>query len=69
MADEAFQPGDTVRLRSGGALMTVESVNDEDDGKVTVSCVWMEKVGNRQEVIRNWFYPVTLEKDDDTPIV
>lgn len=37
MAD--FKPGDLVRLKSGGPLMTVRAVN-HDDGDTTVFCDW-----------------------------
>jgi len=58
-----FQPGDLVRLKSGGPTMTVEQVGKramtEEDA---VWCTWFEKVGNRQVVQRETFPPVTLEK-------
>lgn len=42
MADIAFEVGQTVRLKSGGPLMTVSSVGD-DYGVPTVWCVWFDK--------------------------
>lgn len=58
-----FNPGDLVRLKSGGPLMTVEQVGQKaftnDDA---VWCTWFEKVGNRQSVKRETFPPTALEK-------
>jgi uncharacterized protein YodC (DUF2158 family) len=58
-----FKPGDLVRLKSGGPLMTVEQLGKkaytEEDA---VWCVWSEKVGNKQVVQRETFPPVVLEK-------
>jgi uncharacterized protein YodC (DUF2158 family) len=51
-----FEEGDRVRLKSGGPTMTIEGVNDED-----LSCVWFDKVGNKQVVQRGSFRPVVLE--------
>ena len=39
---EAFQVGDLVKLRSGGPKMTVQSVNDGQEGQL-VHCVWFEQ--------------------------
>ncbi len=60
-----FHPGDLVRLKSGGPVMTVEqlgrrAVTEED----AVWCIWFEKVGNRQAARREIFPPVTLEKTE-----
>ena len=38
-----FKQGDVVRLRSGGAPMTVLST---DDSKNTIDCAWMNKIDN-----------------------
>jgi uncharacterized protein YodC (DUF2158 family) len=65
MAD--FEPGETVRLKSGGPRMTVEQTGDDAFGQDTVWCVWFEQVGNRQEVKRATFPPVALEKDHRPP--
>lgn len=43
MADE-FNTGDVVQLKSGGPLMTIESVkNNDTSGRPTVYCTWFEK--------------------------
>lgn len=58
-----FVPGDTVQLKSGGPVMTIERVGkDESTQEDIVFCVWSEKVGNRQEVQRERFNPIVLEK-------
>ncbi len=58
---EEFAPGDVVQLKSGGPLMTVEQVGkDSMTNEDSVWCVWFEKVGNRQEVKKEAFRPVTL---------
>lgn len=58
-----FEPGDLVKLKSGGPLMTVEQVGKhpmtDEDG---VWCVWSEKVGAKQIVQRETFSPAVLEK-------
>ncbi len=55
-----FQPGDLVRLKSGGPVMTVEQVGKrpmtEDD---TVWCTWFKKVSNRQAIQRETPKPAT----------
>jgi uncharacterized protein YodC (DUF2158 family) len=58
-----FEPGDLVRLKSGGALMTVEEI-----GNGAVWCVWSEKVGNRQVIQRNSFPPVVLAKGSSSVV-
>ena len=55
-----FKPGDLVRLKSGSALMTVESVGDKW-GEPTVFCVWSENVRGKQDVMRDSFPPTALE--------
>lgn len=58
-----FKPGDLVQLKSGGPVMTVESVGKHNvTQEETVFCVWNETVGKRQEVRREHFSPVTLKK-------
>ena len=58
-----FAPGDLVQLKSGGPVMTVEIIDkDGMTGRDAVFCVWFEKVGNKQQVQRDGFSPVLLEK-------
>jgi uncharacterized protein YodC (DUF2158 family) len=60
-----FTPGDTVQLKSGGPVMTVEQVGQHHVTQAeNVWCTWFEKVGNRQELHKEQFNPVTLEKYD-----
>ena len=63
MEGSEFKPGDLVRVKSGGPLMTVEKVGitamlEEQ----AVWCVWFEKVGNKQIAQEKSFSPVVLEK-------
>ena len=63
-----FEPGDIVQLKSGGPFMTIEKVGkDAMTEQDTVWCTWFEKVGNRQELKRETFSPVTLVKRN-TPV-
>jgi uncharacterized protein YodC (DUF2158 family) len=55
-----FKPGDLVKLKSGGPVMTVEAVGDHY-GTPTVWCVWFEKVGPKQTKQTETFAPVVLE--------
>jgi uncharacterized protein YodC (DUF2158 family) len=58
-----FKPGDLVRVKSGGPLMTVEQLGDSATyGEDFVACVWFEKVGNKQVALKHTFSPVVLEK-------
>lgn len=61
----SFAPGDLVRLKSGGSLMTVESVGpglySQDD---MVFCVWSELQKGRTEIMRDSFPPITLVKSE-----
>jgi uncharacterized protein YodC (DUF2158 family) len=42
MSDQPFKPGDVVRLKSGGPVMTVESIGGMGDPE-RINCVWFEK--------------------------
>jgi uncharacterized protein YodC (DUF2158 family) len=58
-----FKPGDLVRVKSGGPVMTVKQVGKtamlEEEA---VWCVWFEKVGNKQVAQEVTFAPVVLER-------
>ena len=57
-----FKPGDVVLLKSGGPMMTVESVGERAMmGGQAIFCVWFEKAGGRQIVKREAFGPVALQ--------
>ena len=59
-----MQTGKTVRLKSGGPLMTVESV-ETVAGKTIVHCVWFDHDHNE----RRGSYPAAvLAEDDGTPV-
>jgi uncharacterized protein YodC (DUF2158 family) len=44
----AFQIGDTVVLKSGGPLMTIDDVGAGDGPDVIISCFWFEKTERKQ---------------------
>jgi uncharacterized protein YodC (DUF2158 family) len=57
-----MQPGETVRLKAGGPLMTVESV-ETVGGKTIIHCVWFDNEHNE----RRGSYPATeLVEDQGT---
>lgn len=53
-----FKAGDTVKLKSGGPLMTVESVGETQFDGPGVWCVWFEKNTKKSDT----FSPEVLEK-------
>jgi uncharacterized protein YodC (DUF2158 family) len=58
-----FKPGDLVQVKSGGPVMTVEkSGTSATFGEDFVSCVWFEKVGNKQVAQDRSFTPAVLDK-------
>jgi uncharacterized protein YodC (DUF2158 family) len=58
-----FMPGDLVQVKSGGPIMTVEKTGTSATfGEDFVSCVWFEKVGNKQLAQKETFAPAVLEK-------
>lgn len=62
-----FKPGDTVQLRSGGPIMTVEQVGEHWSAEgIAVWCVWFEKVGNKQIASRETFAAVALDKAEQS---
>lgn len=54
-----FKAGDVVRLKSGGAQMTVEDVGEATANEGAVWCIWFDK---SELVQRHTFSPVVLEK-------
>jgi uncharacterized protein YodC (DUF2158 family) len=61
--ESEFKPGDLVRVKSGGPIMTVEQVGiTAMMNEPAVWCVWFEKVGNKQVAQNKTFAPVVLEK-------
>jgi uncharacterized protein YodC (DUF2158 family) len=60
-----FKPGDVVQLKSGGPIMTVEQVGKHHlTHEAAVWCTWFQKIGNREELKKEQFSPVTLDKYD-----
>lgn len=57
-----FQPGNVVRLKSGGPLMTVEQVGQDAAGRDRVWCKWFDKNSNPQT---ETFPPETIQLDDE----
>lgn len=37
-----FQPGDLVKIKSGGPIMTVENNDLKINGKAFIECVWFD---------------------------
>jgi uncharacterized protein YodC (DUF2158 family) len=60
MADN-LQIGDTVKLKSGGPLMTIESIDKYADGIVKARCVWIDEKTNKAS--GEVFALVTLVKE------
>jgi uncharacterized protein YodC (DUF2158 family) len=56
---EQLKPGDTVKLRSGGPLMTIDSINADDE----VYCEWFD---DKQQPQSKVYGVHMLEKDDGT---
>ena len=53
-----FEPGDVVRLKSGGPNMTIDSI-ETFDGRPQATCVWFDDKNERQTGV---FDLVTLDK-------
>lgn len=55
---EGFNPGDTVKLKSGGPIMTVESVGPEAmSNKTMVFCTWFDGSNRKSDA----FLPALLK--------
>jgi uncharacterized protein YodC (DUF2158 family) len=54
MADEEFKEGDTVQLKSGGPVMTIEHIGEygmvPGSGHTQAKCVWFDKTKKMQGV-------------------
>jgi uncharacterized protein YodC (DUF2158 family) len=59
-----WNPGDVVRLASGGPDMTVQRVKERKGQEWMVFCVWFDKDGN---VVENCFEPETLVEAKGSP--
>lgn len=57
-----FKPGDTVRLKSGGPLMTVAMIRTDGE----VDCEWFDEKDQPQSRI---FKPTSLVADDGDPVI
>lgn len=61
-----FKIGQVVRLKSGGARMTIEDfIIDEEEGKIFAICVWQDK---NTPYEREYLIDV-LESDEDKPLM
>jgi len=55
-----FKKGDTVRLKSGGPLMTVTNYGESSYEGIKVWCVWFDE---KNKKIESTFDPEALEAD------
>ena len=62
---ENFQVGENVRLKCGGPLMTIESLDVEHQGGTTQGawCVWFESVRGKRQKQKEWFALTSLNKE------
>lgn len=61
MANEKFKVGDTIKLRSGGPLMTITDIGTNDDGSQKIWTAWFDK--NDKEA--TGFYPAAAVEAAD----
>lgn len=54
--NSAFKIGDTVKLKSGGPMMTISRIDHEG----TVWCVWFTKKETADTTARDGFHPNML---------
>jgi len=66
MAQQSFSVGDTVRLKSGGPLMTIEKIGNDESNAPRVWCVWFDDKNKQQ---RGGFRPEALQPDDGAPVI
>jgi len=67
MADDPkLKIGETVRLNSGGPLMTVDRIVHMQDGSCEVATTWFDGQGKE---MHSRFKPDTLQADDGTPLM
>ena len=56
-----FEEGDTVRLKSGGPLMTIKTLHNDE----TIWCEWF----SNQKLEGAEFKPASLEADNGRPVI
>ena len=60
MANEKFEPGDVVQLKSGGPNMSVELIDEQSfPGNVVVQCKWFDE---KKTLQTDSFKPEVLKK-------
>lgn len=57
-----FKPGDVVRLKSDGPLMTINSIDPNSKGISVAYCEWFNQEGHAYELKHAHFSVHTLEK-------
>lgn len=63
MSEQIFEVGQTVRLKSGGPLMTIEGINAQNPNFVT--CIWFDN----EKIMRQQFLMSLIKHDDDGYVV
>lgn len=54
--------GDTVKLKSGGPLMTVDKLSKNADGEVAISCIWFNDLDVK---CNSWFVEGCLKIQEE----